>query len=160
MLLSGSPASTTGDQSLQDEDIRASPGLLLNIVEALQASSSFLLRLFCQVMFLCFVSESVLDFNKITACFEQVIKDNHKTSFEQWFFDLSYKSSVAVAVFTMGLFFSLSIPMLTPLVLVLMTIQLYVDKYNLMYIYPLEFESQTISRKALVKNSFFAIILF
>ena len=29
-----------------------------------------------------------------------------------------------------------------------------------MYIYPLEFESQTISRKALVKNSFFAIILF
>lgn len=29
-----------------------------------------------------------------------------------------------------------------------------------MYVYPLEFESQTISRRALVKNSYFAIILF
>lgn len=62
----------------------------------------------------------MLDFNKLTECFERVIKDNHKTSFEQWFFDLSYKSSVAVAVFSMGLFFCLSLPMLTPFVLVLM----------------------------------------
>lgn len=29
-----------------------------------------------------------------------------------------------------------------------------------MYIYPLEFESQTLSRKTLVKNSFYAVILF
>lgn len=29
-----------------------------------------------------------------------------------------------------------------------------------MYVYPLEFESQLISRKALVKNSFYAVILF
>ena len=42
----------------------------------------------------------------------------------------------------------------------MLTIQFYIDKYNLMFIYPLEFESQTISRKMLVKNSFFAVILF
>lgn len=29
-----------------------------------------------------------------------------------------------------------------------------------MYIYPLEFESQLLSRQALVKNSFYAVILF
>ena len=34
------------------------------------------------------------------------------------------------------------------------------DKYNLMYIYPLDFESQVLSRKTLVKNSFYAIVLF
>jgi len=34
------------------------------------------------------------------------------------------------------------------------------DKYNLMYIYPLDFESQVLSRKTLVKNSFYAIIIF
>jgi hypothetical protein len=29
-----------------------------------------------------------------------------------------------------------------------------------MYIYPLDFESQVLSRKTLVKNSFYAVILF
>jgi hypothetical protein len=111
-------------------------------------------------MFLCFIYQFNLDFNKITACFEKVIKDNLKTTFQQWFYDLSFKSSISVAVFTFGLFFSLVIPMLTPLILVLLFIQFYIDKYNLLYIYPLEFESQTISRKALIKNSYYAIILF
>lgn len=96
----------------------------------------------------------------IIACFEKVIKDNHKTCFDQWFHDLSFKSSVSVVVFAFGLFFSLSVPLMTPLIIMLLLLQFYIDKYNLLYIYPLEFESQTISRKSLVKNSFFAIILF
>lgn len=106
------------------------------------------------------MSEHFLDYTQITKCFEKAFKDNHKTSFQQWYLDLSYKSSVAVTVFSLGLFFSISMPVLTPCVLILAVIQLYVDKYNLLYIYPLEFESQTISRKALVKKSCFAIVLF
>ena len=35
-----------------------------------------------------------------------------------------------------------------------------IDKYNLMYYYPLEFESSSVSRKLLIKNSFYAVLLF
>lgn len=122
--------------------------------------SGFYFREFCQLILLCFIFQFKLDFNKITECSEKVIKDNHKTSFEIWFYDLSFKTSISVGVFTFGIFFSLMIPMISPFVIFLIIIQLYIDKYNLLYIYPLEFESQTISRKALVKNSFYAIILF
>jgi hypothetical protein len=44
--------------------------------------------------------------------------------------------------------------------MILFICQFYIDKYNLMYIYPLEFESQTFSRKILVKNSLYAVLLF
>jgi len=96
----------------------------------------------------------------ITSCHDKVIMDNYRTTFKQWFYDLSFKSAVSVIVFTFGLFFSLMIPLVTPFVMVLIMGQYFIDKYNMLYIYPLEFESQTISRKALIKNSYFAIILF
>lgn len=67
---------------------------------------------------------------------------------------------MAVSFFTFGLCFCVMYPFILVLVLLLFICQFYVDKYNLMYIYPLEFESQTLSRKTLVKNSFYAVILF
>jgi hypothetical protein len=73
-------------------------------------------------MLLCLLSQSVLDFNKITACFEKVIKENHKTKFEHWYYDLSFKSSVSVAIFTLGLFFSVMLPLLVLLILTLICV--------------------------------------
>lgn len=35
-----------------------------------------------------------------------------------------------------------------------------IDKYNLFYVYPIEFESQLMNRKTLVVCSFIAILLF
>ena len=102
----------------------------------------------------------ITDFEKLVKGFEKIVRNNGKTKFEHWFNDLSFKSSIAVAIFTFGLFFCLIYPHLTLLVLVLLSVQFYIDKYNLMYIYPLDFESQVLSRKTLVKNSFYAIIIF
>ena len=101
-----------------------------------------------------------MDFHKLVEQFEKMIKDNGKTKFEQWFYDLSFKSTIAVVIFTLGLIFTLVYPWMNIILVLILVTQFYIDKYNLMYIYPLEFESQTISRKTLVKNSFFAIILF
>ena len=102
----------------------------------------------------------LLDFQKLVESFEKVIKNNGKTRFEDWFYDLSFKSSIAVSFFTFGLCFCVLYPFISVLVLLFLICQFYIDKYNLMYIYPLEFESQRISRKTLVTNSFYAVILF
>ena len=85
---------------------------------------------------------------------------NGKQKFDHWFNDLSYKTTIIVGFFNIGLFFSIIYPHLTVLVWIILVFELYIDKYNLMFIYPLEFESQTISRKMLVKSSFYSVILF
>jgi hypothetical protein len=93
--------------------------------------------------------------NQLLTDFEKMVK-----GFEHWFNDLSFKSCIAVGIFTFGLLNSLIYPHITALVLFLFSTQFYIDKYNLMYIYPLDFESQVISRKTLVKNSYHGVILF
>lgn len=147
-------------QYLKDDGEEKEFDHLEAVLKSIQNIAGFYFRLFCQVMLLSLIYQLNLDFQVITACFEKVIKDNYKTSFDQWYYDLSFKNTVSVVVFAFGLFFSLSVPLITPLIIVLILLQFYIDKYNLLYIYPLEFESQTISRKSLIKNSFFAIILF
>ena len=67
---------------------------------------------------------------------------------------------MAITFFTFGLCLSLIYPHLSILVLALFVFLYYIEKYNLMYRYPLEFESQKISRMILVKNSFYTIIMF
>ena len=51
-------------------------------------------------------------------------------------------------------------PHISVIVLIFFCIQLCLDKYNFLYLYPIEFESQAVSRKSIVKNSFYSIILF
>jgi len=63
-------------------------------------------------------------------------------------------------MFTFGLVFGITIPNLAVVAILGLVVQYFIDKYNLMYIYPLEFESQAVSRKALIKNSFYAVIIF
>ena len=66
---------------------------------------------------------------------------NGKQKFEHWYIDLSFKTTVIVGFFTIGLFFCVLYPHITLLVLLLLCVEFYIDKYNLMFIYPLEFES-------------------
>jgi len=81
------------------------------------------------------------DFQKLVKNFEKIIRDNGKTVFDQWFSDLSFKSSVAASIFTFGLIASAVFPMAAPLMLILFGTQVFIDRYNLLYVYPLEFES-------------------
>ena len=107
-----------------------------------------------------------MDFSKLVKSFEKIIRNNGKTEFENWFYDLSFKSSIAVCFFYFGIFFSTMVPILIPFMIFLLvafnlrSAQFYIDKYNLMYIYPLEFESHTLSRRNMALSSFYAVILF
>ena len=60
----------------------------------------------------------------------------------------------------MGLFLSLFLPLASPLMAIMFIIIYFVDKYNLMYSYPLEFEPMSVSRKLIITNSFNAVLLF
>jgi len=113
-----------------------------------------------QLILLSILDQIFLKFDKLMAIHENILKHRGKIKFEHWFYDLSFKSSLAIAFFTFSLFFCLIFPHIAVLALILFTYLYHAEKYNLMYRYPLEFESQKISRKTLVKNSFYAVILF
>ena len=83
-----------------------------------------------------------------------------KEAFTHYYHDLSFRTSICISLFTVGLFFSLFVPLMPVLMTIIFTIIYYVDKYNLMYYYPLEFEPQSVSRKLIIKNSFFAVLVF
>ena len=122
--------------------------------------NGFFTRYIIQVTILCFLNQMLTDFQKLIKGYEKVARDNGKTKFAHWFYDLSFKSSVVVSLFSFGLFFCLIYPQISIVVTILLCMQLYLDKYNLMYVYPLDFESQVLARKTLVKNSFLAVIWF
>jgi hypothetical protein len=65
-----------------------------------------------------------------------------------------------VVLFSFGLAFSVLTPLLTPIMLLLFIIAYYLDKYNLIFVYPIEFDSQVTNREALAKFSILGVIYF
>ena len=63
-------------------------------------------------------------------------------------------------MFGFGLTFSLLIPLLCPIMLILTLVVYYIDKYNLIFVYPIEFDSQLTNRETLVRFSILSIIFF
>ena len=104
------------------------------------------LRYAVQIILLCILNQIMLNLDKIAECFEKTTKYQRKTSFESHFYDLSYKQSIIIVLFAFGIFFCLISSQITFVILCFFCLQFYIDKYNLMYIYPLEFESQYLNR--------------
>mmetsp|Transcript_42592 Transcript_42592/g.30750 ORF Transcript_42592/g.30750 Transcript_42592/m.30750 type:complete len:186 (-) Transcript_42592:336-893(-) len=63
-------------------------------------------------------------------------------------------------MFTFGLCFSVIFPLLMPLIALFFILAYYIDKYNFLYVYPVDFDSISDNRRALVVYSIFAIIFF
>jgi hypothetical protein len=63
-------------------------------------------------------------------------------------------------MFTLGMIFSISAPIVLFLSTIYFIIRYYVDKYNFIYIYPADIESKRIIRSSLVLYPILAIILF
>mmetsp|Transcript_80331 Transcript_80331/g.111238 ORF Transcript_80331/g.111238 Transcript_80331/m.111238 type:complete len:90 (+) Transcript_80331:2072-2341(+) len=83
-----------------------------------------------------------------------------KTKFKHFMYDISYRSTVAVCMYTFGLCFSVLYPLLMPLVFLFFFIAYTVDKYNFLYVYPVDFDSISDNRRALVVYSIIAIVIF
>ena len=124
----------------------------------LQSMPSIIVRTLMQLFLAVALNQLTLNPEALVEAFGQAVDGKRK--FEHYFYDVSLKTSLAIGFFTFGLAFCLLVPVTTPLFLALFIMQYYTDKYNLMYYYPPNFESLSCSRKLLIKNSFYGVLLF
>jgi len=83
-----------------------------------------------------------------------------RTKFKHYLYDLGLRNVVAVTMFTTGLCCSVLIPITSPFCAILFYFAYAIDKYNLFFVYPIDFESQLMNRKILIKTVLAAILLF
>jgi hypothetical protein len=76
------------------------------------------------------------------------------------YYSLPFKISVAVSFFTFSLFFCILVPLLAPLSATIFITAYYIDKYNLIYIYPINFESRVAHRRHPLVYAIAGIVLF
>ena len=88
------------------------------------------------------------------------LKINGKYKFLHFVHDLGLRCSTAVVLFTFGLTYCLVIPLVAPLMCVVFIFGFYLDKYNLIFVYPIEFDSQVNNRECLVRFSLLGILTF
>jgi hypothetical protein len=85
---------------------------------------------------------------------------NGKYKFSHFVHDLGLRCCTVVVLFGLGLTFSLLIPLLAPIMLLIFVVAYYLDKYNLIFVYPIEFDSQINNRETLVRYSLLGVIIF
>ena len=83
-----------------------------------------------------------------------------RNKFKHYLFDLGLRNVLAVSMFTLGLCCSVVTPLALPVCAILFGIAYAFDKYNLFFVYPIDFDSQLMNRKILIKCTLSAIILF
>jgi hypothetical protein len=83
-----------------------------------------------------------------------------RNKFKHYLFDLGLRNVLAVSMFTMSLCCSVVIPLALPVSAIFFWLTYAFDKYNLFFVYPIDFDSQLMNRKILIKCTLSAIILF
>jgi hypothetical protein len=89
-----------------------------------------------------------------------MLSANGKTKFSHWFYDIAFRNCVAVTVFNLGIVLSVVCPLMMPLVSAMLYLMYYGEKFNILYVYPLDFESKDQSRRILIVYSLVGVILF
>jgi hypothetical protein len=88
------------------------------------------------------------------------LKVNGKYKFSHFLHDLGLRCCFVVVLWCLGITYSLLIPIITPIMTLIFVLMYFLDKYNLSFVYPIEFDSQITNRETLVKYSLFGIIVF
>lgn len=83
-----------------------------------------------------------------------------RNKFKHYLYDLGLRNVLAVTMFTLGLVCSVLVPLVMPVCAVLFYLTYAMDKFNLFFVYPIDFESQLMNRKILIKCFVSAILLF
>lgn len=60
---------------------------------------------------------------------------------DTWFFDQGYQLAFVTVIWTIGIFFSAIAPLIPMIVFIYFMIKYWIDKYNLMYVYPREYDT-------------------
>lgn len=88
------------------------------------------------------------------------MKVNGKYKFSHFQHDLGLRCCFAVVLWCFGIIYSLLVPIIAPIMMLIFLILHFLDKYNLSFVYPIEFDSQITNRETLVKYSLFGIVCF
>ena len=83
-----------------------------------------------------------------------------RNKFKHYLYDLGLRNVIAVSMFTLGLCSAVLVPLALPICAGLFYFAYAIDKYNLFFVYPIDFESQEMNRKVLIKCTICAILLF
>ena len=130
-----------------------------NYVDIIAYTDEYLLRFALQAIILVSLFHMCSDTRTILKAFLQSFTKG-KSKFKHYLYDLGLRNVIAVTMFTFGICWSVIIPVAMPLCAILFWLAYFFDKYNLFYVYPIEFESQLMNRKTLVLCTFMAIIFF
>ena len=76
------------------------------------------------------------------------------------YFDYGYNYSFSITVFMLIICFSTTIPLITPFGALFFYIKYYIDKYNLLFLYPAEFESYRNATDMIIKFELIGIFFF
>lgn len=89
-----------------------------------------------------------------------MLKVHGKSKFKHFLYDIGLRNALAVSFFTLCLVTSIIVPLTTFLALLLFWIAYNIDKYNMFFVYPLDFESCSVNRRTLVIYTLEGIIFF
>ena len=81
------------------------------------------------------------DSRAILKAFLQGFMVTGRNKFKHYLYDLGLRNVLAVSMFTLGLGFSVLIPLAMPICAILFALTYAFDKYNLFFVYPIDFES-------------------
>jgi len=154
------------DVNLSAEPDFGAPVVFLNMIttrylcDTLAYTEEYFLRYILQ----CFVVIVWIQFSvkpeTILKAFMSMLKVNGKNKFKHFLFEINLKNALAISVYSLCLTFSVAVPIITPFAALLFWLAYAFDKYNLLHVYPLDFESNVTTRKTTVCYSLGAVIFF
>jgi hypothetical protein len=143
-----------------NETVYFTPPTSSTVGDSIAYTEEFYLRLIFQNILLVAIYQWRSDPEQILKTFLEMIKVNGKSKFKHFLSDLGLRNTFAVSIFCTCLFFSIFVPLIMPIAFVLFWVSYSCDKFNLLYVYPLDFDSQVINRKTLVVYSILGVLLF
>lgn len=133
-------------------------------LERVSHSTEFLLRYLIQITFVSWTIQLLASPYFATKKFKKWVNNEYSDEnwqFQEWFFNIGYSVPYNAAIFTMVLAFSTVAPLVLPFGSVFFFIKYMLDKYNLIYVCPEQFESAgKISRNKPISYSIIAVCLY
>ena len=118
-------------------------GYVATFIDIIAYVDEVFIRFLAQVLMAVIILQWRSDSQTIIKTFLQSMDDrgHNKNKFKHYLYDLGLRNVLAVTLFTIGLCCSVLIPLAMPLCAILFFITYAMDKYNLFFVYPIDFDS-------------------
>ena len=149
MLVLFAPAGYRGKLEATTDTITEQHAMRMDI-DIIAYTEEFLLRFIMQAIMVVILFQWRSDPRVILKTFLSGFMTVGRNKFKHYLYDLGLRNVMAVTMFTVGLTCSVLVPLTMPLCALLFFLCYAIDKYNLFFVYPIDFESQVINRKTLI----------